>query len=101
MRTKKCSCGATIMFIKNHKGNMVPVNAEARRRYVMTKGHPADIGGLFDGEDTIKWQLLPCYVPHHETCPNVLDYRKKEPEKPAETKLKDREFWDGKGADDE
>lgn len=93
MRKKKCSCGQEIMFIKNHKGNKVPVNADPRRRYVMTKGHPADIGSMFDSEDTIKWQLLPCYVPHHETCPDVLNYRKKKQEEPTLPPAENKEFW--------
>jgi hypothetical protein len=77
VKVERCrGCGEKIIWIKNHLGNKTPVDAEPRRLYVMTKGHPKDIGGLFDSEDAVKWGLYPCYTPHHATCPAVKKFRR-------------------------
>ncbi len=99
MKVVKCSgCGAKILWIKNHLGNKTPVNSEPRWLYVMTQGHPKDIGGMFDSEDTIKWQLLPCYTPHHLSCPKAQSFRKKkEQKKPTSPLAENKKFWNKQG----
>lgn len=90
MKVEKCKgCGAKILWIKTPTGNKAPVDAEPRRLWVMVKGHPKDVGSMFDSEDTIKWQLLPCYTPHHATCSRVQNYRKQK----ESTLPKDGEDW--------
>ena len=65
-RTEKCrGCGAPIIFVKTSaSGKFMPLDVKPERRIFLDKKGLA--------------HSVSVYMPHHATCPNVDQFRKKE-----------------------